>query len=166
MPYEIQYYRCVMQAGYVMVSEEPSLLCSVCGNGVVVVLWDRLRKIGGMAHCVLPQARFGEKPSNLHADMAVASLVKQMIDHTKISDYWEAQLFGGGSQEGSQNWESKKVVEVIKKLLKKFEIEIVSEDIGGSVGRKVVFNTFSGDVILHKTRRVRQTDWIAERPSQ
>jgi chemotaxis protein CheD len=162
MASEIQYYHCMMQPGYVVVSEDPTLLCTVCGNGVVMVLWDRLKKTGGMAHCVFPRARWGERPTNLHADMAVASLIKQMADTTDNSDYWEAQIFGGGNARGFQERRARKTVKVIKKILKEFSIELVSEDVGGSLGRKVVFNTFSGDVMLNKTRRVRKIDWMPE----
>jgi chemotaxis protein CheD len=39
-------------------------------------------------------------------------------------------------------------------------ISIVSEDVGGALGRKIVFNTLTNDVAVLKTDGVRKSDWF------
>jgi len=52
---KIQYQKYILDPGYIMVAPNPAMLCSVCGNGVIVSLWDKLRKKGGMTHCIFPK---------------------------------------------------------------------------------------------------------------
>jgi len=151
-----------MQPGYVVVSEEPSLLCSVSGNGVIITLWDRAGRVGGMAHCIFFKANPREKTNNYCVDTAVPLLVKQISGLNPRENDLEAQIFGGGSR---GIWNKKRAVKLIstaKKIFKRLNIAIVSEDIGGSLGRKVIFDTFRGEAMVLKTKKVRKTDWFPE----
>ncbi len=49
-----------------------------------------------------------------------------------------------------------------KRELKRHKIQVTSEDMGGIFGRKVMFNTHSGEVVVLKTPKVRQTDWYPQ----
>lgn len=155
----LEYGNCLLRPGYVAVSEDPCLLRTVCGSGIVLTLWDRLKKVGGMIHCVLPGTIAGERRDNFHADMAVYSLVKEMIGVCDSSSYWEAQLFGGASRKRTPENKAVEVIGEIKGLLQRLKITIVCEDTGGRVGRKIIFDTYSGDIISCKTSRIRNTDW-------
>jgi len=160
---ELQYYQYVMVPGHIAVSDEPTLLCSVCGNGVVVTIWDKFKRTGGMAHCIFPKRGWGEGPTNYHASVAIPLLIKQLKEIGGASTHnLEAQLFGGGNLNGFSRRRAEKVVNSARRLLRKMSIPIVSEDTGGSLGRKVVFNTYSGDVVLLKTKKVRRSDWAPE----
>lgn len=74
----------------------------------------------------------------------------------------EAQIYGGGNLRGHHEKRAKKVVSVVKRILKKFKIDLVSEDIGGTLGRKVMFDTHTGDVLVLKTKNIRKHDWAPE----
>ena len=74
----------------------------------------------------------------------------------------EAQLFGAGSLYGDSARRRQRVTRTIKKILRHFEIAVVSEDIGGRIGRKIIFDTYSGDVLVLKTNKVRRGDWSSE----
>ncbi len=160
MQSELQIQSYITNPGYILFSDEPILLCAVCGSGVVVTLWDKMRHRGGMVHCVFPKRRLRERPTNYHIDVAIPSLVKQFC--ASYSGNLEAQIFGGASPRGFSPKKSLKTVEVAKRLLKKFCIAIVSEDVGGSIGRKIMFNTSSGDVLLLRTKKIRRVDWAPE----
>jgi chemotaxis protein CheD len=157
-------YQCIINPGYLVVSKEPTLLCSVCGSGVIVVIWDKIKRSGGMAHCVYPKVKWGERATNYHADIAIPSLLRQMFSFSSSGYSLEAQIFGGGDSTGA-GFARKRAAQVLKSvrgLLKKSRINVVSEDVGGSLGRKVMFNTHSGDVIVIKTKKVRQADWAPD----
>ncbi len=159
---KLEYYNCFIQPGQVVYSQDPSLICAVCGNGVVIVLHDRIKKIGGAVHCVYPKLGRGQRASNYHVDSAITSLVQSLKSLKASARSLEAQLFGGGCYRGYEKKRAEKVVLRVRKILKGLKINIVSEDIGGVLGRKVVFNTRSGEVVVHKTRKVRKTDWMPE----
>ncbi len=158
----LEHYQCIIDAGYVAVSESPTLICSVCGNGVIVTLWDRVYRTGGMAHCIFPKLRGHEAPTNYHANIAVPALIRQMVEYHPHSRTVEAQLYGGGGLTGHALTRANKVVEAIKKILKRAHIPIVCEDTGGTIGKKIVFDTHTGDVMVLKTRKVRKSDWLPE----
>lgn len=155
-------HNCFIQAGQLAFSKDPSWIYSVCGNGVLVVLRDRFHKIGGVAHCVFPKIRFQEQPTNYHTDIALHSLIKNLQRYDSSLHHLEAQLLGGGHYFGHEKRRAERVIKRVRKILKKRKINIVSEDVGGSVGRKVIFNTHSGEVIVYKTNKIRRTDWRPE----
>lgn len=92
---------CVVQAGHLAYSEDPAFLCAICGNGVVVTMRDRLLRIGGMAHVVYPKLEDESRPTHFHADCALHSLVRVFSGlGSPCGRQVEAQIFGGGNQDG------------------------------------------------------------------
>jgi len=159
---KLEYYNCFIQPGQVVYSQDPSLICAVCGNGVVVVIYDRIKNIGGAVHCIYPKLKKNQRPTNYHVDNAINSLVASLKVLKASGRTLEAQLFGGGCFRGYEKKRAEQVIRKIRRVLKKLKIEVISEDLGGVLGRKIVFNTYSGEVIVHKTRKVRKTDWMPE----
>lgn len=159
---KIEYYNCFIQPGQFVFSQDPSWIYAVCGNGVLIILRDKFQCIGGVAHCVFPKRRYRQQPTNYHIDVAIPSLIKNLQSYNTLSHNLEAQLFGGGHLCGYEKKRAEQVVKQVKKILKRKKISIVSEDVGGSLGRKVVFNTHSGEVFVHKTQKIRKTDWMPE----
>ena len=154
---------CVVQAGHLAYSREPAFLCAVCGNGVAVTLRDRSESAGGMAHVVFPRVEAGGRASNFYADTAVRSLVKILCDLGSAgSGDMEAQIFGGGHRNGMGKGRAEEVVYRVRRILRELEVEVVSCDVGGMLGRKVVFNTASGETAVVKTSRIRRMDWLPE----
>jgi len=72
-----------------------------------------------------------------------------------------AQIFGGASLQQSTECRevAKENVRIARSVLERFRIRIVSEDVGGDVGRKLVYNTFSNEVIVFKAKNLRREDW-------
>lgn len=160
----LTFYKCVIQAGHIAYSIGPSYICAVCGNGVLVTIQDPVRKIGGMAHCVFPNMKSFQKPTNYHSNIAVVSLYKKLNQHRSLSRRAEAQIFGGGNLNGIKRKRARELIKNIKEILTKLNINLVSEDIGGDMGRKVMLNTYSGECFVYKTRKVRTSDWLPEFP--
>lgn len=161
---DLTFYRCIIQAGYVAYSIEPSYLCAVCGNGILITIHDPIKKVGGMAHCVYPRLKSHQKPTNYHANIAVVSLFKKLNQHRKLSNRVEAQLFGGGNLNNIKKDRAVELASNIRNILNKFRVKIISEDIGGNLGRKVVLNTYTGECVIQKTKKVRTSDWLPEFP--
>jgi len=153
---------CFIAPGYLAVCQEPTLIGVVCGNGVVVCLRDRIKRIGGVAHYIYPRTQRRQRPSNYHAEVAIKSLVSCILDQNGYMRNCEALLFGGGNLRGYAKKRAEQTIRATRKILRKMDITIVSEDFGGSMGRKIMFNTYSGETVALKTRNVRKTDWVPE----
>ena len=154
---------CVVQAGHLAYSEDPAFLCAVCGNGVVVTMRDQILRIGGMVHVVYPKLEAKNKPTNFYVEYALRSLFAVLSKlGTQSNEDLEAQIFGGGHQEGLGKKRAEDCVRKIRKMLKDRKVRIISEDVGGSLGRKIIFNTNNGETAAIKTSRIRRMDWIPE----
>lgn len=159
----LENYNCIIQPGHVAYSHEPSYIFTVCGNGLVVTLRDKLKGVGGVAHCVYPRARKNEAPTHYHADIALRSLLKVLVKSgADAVHHLEAQVIGGGNFKGLNRDRAQKTLKVIKQTLKKKGIRLISEDVGGEMGRKVLFNTSSGETMVFKTSKIRRSDWLPE----
>lgn len=156
---KIQKYTCVISPGYIAINDKPSFFCSVCGSGVVVTVWDRVKRNGGIVHCVFPRRRRMERSTNYHADIAIPRLISQLLLYKSQLRDLEAQVFGGGNPAFFPRTQSLRLIKATRRELNRFRINIVSEDLGGNIGRKVIFDTYSGDVMVLKTKSIRKSDW-------
>lgn len=113
------------------------------GSCVGLVLHDEERKIGGLAHVMLPQSsgKPGEREGK-YADTAVLILLKELAAKGSKPPSLKAKLAGGASmfQNFSGNLNiGERNVDALRLLLKEKGIPIIREDIGGTVGRTVTY---------------------------
>ena len=156
-------YNCVIQAGHLACSHEPALIFTVCGNGLVLTMRDKFKGVGAIAHCIYPRAKAGEKPSHFHADVAVRSLIRLFGRSPVAPEHrFEAQLIGGGNYRGANHARALATANTVRTMMKRLKIPLVSEDIGGTLGRKIIFNTSTGETMILKTSRIRRSDWLPE----
>ena len=80
-------------------------------------------------------------------------------DGSKIK-HMEAQIIGGAYNSGiySKNIGRENII-TARKILRRYRIRIVSEDVGGEKGRKVIFDTGSNEIVILKVEKLREGDW-------
>ncbi|CAG7841088.1 Chemoreceptor glutamine deamidase CheD [Clostridium haemolyticum] len=123
------------------------------GSCIGIAIYDPIKKIGGLAHIMLPDSTQFSNITNpmKFADLAIPILLSKMEKKGAIKRHLKAKIAGGASMFdfsdksmiidiGNRNSES------VKKVLRKLGIPIVSEDTGGNKGRTMVFNTEDGVV--------------------
>jgi chemotaxis protein CheD len=150
-----------LKPGYILVPEVPTIISTVLGSCVAVCLFDGTRKAGGMNHFPLPSTKKAEEATARFGNAATLALIGMMLENGSSIRDLEAQLFGGAfhpktcpSDIGREN------IQVAKTVLSRKKIPIVSEDVGGEKGRKVVYDTGSSEVVVMKVDRIRQEDWF------
>lgn len=152
----------MLGAGYVCVPSRPARLCAVVGSGGVVTIWDRRRERGGMTHYVRPYREPGGPSTARYAAPAIVALVRMLLHSgSRVGDL-EAHLFGGAENSKAPGYlegVAKDNVRVGLEILEKLRVPRVQRDTGGERGRKVVFHTATGEVVLAKVDRIRATDW-------
>lgn len=143
-------------------SQEPVMVSAVLGSGLAVCLHDRRLKTGAMGHFLYPGVLAPGIPERLCAPSAIANLVSLMKKNgSQVADL-EAQIVGGGERPGTgldKNRIGPRNVEIARKLLKKNEVEIVSEDVGGLKGRRLIFYPGTNETMVMKTHRLRRGDY-------
>ena len=138
-----------------IVARAPYVILSVgLGSCVVVTVYDSERKIGGLAHIMLPDSNSlnGLRPPYQCADTAIATLLNGLQGKGAIPRDMVAKLVGGARMFpsivdlspaiGEQNIIS------VKHILSYERIPLTGEDTGGHYGRNVEFHLDSGRVIV------------------
>lgn len=141
--------------GQYFASKEPAIVYTLLGSCVAVCLYDRINRIGGMNHILLPgrpdlkqydaTARYGINAMEL----LINSIMKLGGDRKRLV----AKAFGGGhviSAISRQNSVGPRITSFVKEFLKIEAIELVGQDMGGTDIRKVYFHTDTGTAYLKR----------------
>lgn len=162
----IEVYRYHLEPGGIFALGEPAMVSAVLGTCVAVCLHDRRLKIGGMNHFLYPKPKmFGPAPTVEYGNVAIPALIRMLQKQGSRIQDMEAQIFGGGEAPGlvSSGGLGSKNVKMARKLLKKSGIRIVSEDVGGLKGRRLIFHTGTNEALVMKTHRIRRGDYYPYR---
>ncbi len=137
-----------LHPGQLMILDEPTTITAVLGSCVAVCLWDPVRGLGGITHFLLPHGR-GSESGLRYGDVATEALVMNMLARGSLVENLRARLFGGACvleplripahSLGNAN------VAAAQAVLRRHAIPLVSSDVGGSRGRRLVFHTQSGE---------------------
>jgi chemotaxis protein CheD len=136
------------------VSGKEEMVHTVLGSCVAVCLYDTRLQIGGMNHYLMPQWNNKGMPSPRYGNIAIDMLVKKMEREGSQKKDLVAKVFGGADQHGFKHKLSvgKRNIAMARATLKRLAIPIVSQDILGNLGRKIVFNVKTGAVYLKTLR--------------
>lgn len=125
------------------------------GSCVGVAIRDKVNKVGGLAHVMLPDSTAITNNSNIakFADTGITELVRLMEKAGAKRSNMVAKIAGGAQMFSFQNKSDlvrvgDKNVAASKAKLKELGIPILAEDTGNSYGRTVVFYPESGDFII------------------
>ena len=128
----------------VKTASSPTVLRTILGSCIGICIFDRMKKIGGMAHILLPSDPTGKANPEKYADTAIPILVKSLLKDGARREFLSAKIAGGASmfkfgsnltlgQIGERN------IEKTREILENLKIPIVDEDVGGSKGRVLDF---------------------------
>ncbi len=136
------------------VSNTPYQITTVLGSCISVCLFDAEKLIGGMNHFMLPYWNGEGLASAKFGNIAIERLLSEMKAKGANIKNIRAKVFGGANQANfSMNVGDRNIV-LAKKVLQEEQIEIVAESVGGTKGRKLIFDTHTG---LVKMRYIQQT---------
>ena len=135
------------------VAKNPDILTTLgLGSCVGVTLYDKSKKIGGMAHCMLPSYK-GYEGQNIakFADSAIIELINQLARLGVARNALVAKIAGGAHMFGrSQNNDMLKIGErnaaASTAILKQLGIPIIANDTGGTHGRTIELYMDSGNL--------------------
>jgi len=132
------------------------IVTTILGSCVSVCLWDPVLKVGGINHYMLALWNGEGLPSPKYGNIAIEKLIEKVLGFGSRKQNLKAKVFGGGevlqSSSGLLNI-SKRNIEVATNMLDEAHIPIVASDVGGSLGRKLIYNTETGGVLLRKVKK-------------
>ena len=137
------------------VTSAPRIISSQgIGSCVVVTIYDPRRKMGGMAHIMLPDSNSvnGRSSPYHYADTAIVTLLGKLHSRGALLQDIVAKMIGGAQMficsNGSGPGIGKQNDSSIRQILGREQIPLSGEEVGGSYGRNVEFHLDSGKVIV------------------
>lgn len=129
--------------------EVPTNVVTILGSCVAVCLWDPVAKKGGINHFMLPLWNGQGLASPRYGNIAVTKLVEEMEALGCRRSNLEAKVFGGGEvlEMKQANFKiGERNIDLAIKMLKQMDIKLKAQSTGGKNGRKILFNTGTGEV--------------------
>lgn len=157
-----------LEPGYIYFSVTPAVVRTVVGSCVAVCIWDRALQYGGVNHFLHPVIREAERATPQYGNVAMAALVRIMEEAGCERRNLVAQITGGACPEHlharstapGTDFVGEANVRIAREMLARKGIPIISEDVGGTMGRKIAFDTSTGQLAVLKVHRLRETDWV------
>ncbi len=134
------------------VAAAPVQIRTLLGSCAGVVLYDRVAKVGGIAHIVLPDSRGQTDHLGRFADTAIPALLGDL--ERAVGRAARPRLFakvaGGASmfQSGPTLNIGLMNRDAVDRILAGLGIPIVARDVGGETGRHLTLDTRSGIVTV------------------
>jgi chemotaxis protein CheD len=125
----------------IRLGSQDQILRTILGSCVGICIYDRMKKMGGLAHILLPDSTGPGSPEKF-AQTAIPMLIEQLVKQGCRKEFMSAKIAGGASMfkfktESSLGLIGERNIEMVRKVLKEVEIPILAEDVGGNAGRVI-----------------------------
>lgn len=132
------------------VGSDSQWIVTVLGSCVSVCLFDKKRNIGGINHFMLPLWNGDGLESPKYGNVAIMHLLTKMLEFGAKKEDIVCKLFGGAEvldKMHSVYHVGQRNIELAYKMLAELNIPVVGSSTGGQSGRKILFNTSTGEVL-------------------
>ena len=147
---QVAFEKYYLYPGTLFVDKKPHYITTLLGSCVAVCIYDTRLHYGGMNHFLLPMWNGKGLASPKYGNIAIQQLVERMQKMGSRKQDLIAKVFGGAAVLESQNnvfFIGERNVRIVKELLtNELKIKIAAASTGGKQGRKIVFNTLTGEV--------------------
>lgn len=131
------------------IAEVPYKIITVLGSCVAVCIWDKVLKIGGMNHYMLPLWNGNGLASPKYGNIAIPKLVEELSMRGSQKKNMVVKVFGGGNVIESISKEfsiGEKNIQIAFRIISEIGLNISGSSLGGEKGRKIMFNSYTGEV--------------------
>lgn len=143
--------------GGLYVSSTECLITTVLGSCVSVCLWDPLLRIGGMNHFMLPLWNGEGLATPKYGSIAMDKLLEKLLKLGCNQQRLIAKVFGGANMSGTDHqilMIGERNISLAQQTLEEWGVPVAASDLGGRCGRKLIMNTFTGEVLLGRNNRL------------
>ena len=142
------------------IARSPDILVTYAlGSCVGICLYDRVAKVAGLSHIMLPssvQSRDSRQPYRF-ADTAIVLLVQKLVAAGASRARLRAKIAGGAKMFATVSNSSvsnigQRNVAAVKETLHKLGIPILAEDTGKDYGRTLFFNAEDGSMRIKSAK--------------
>ncbi|MBN1257514.1 MAG: response regulator [Planctomycetes bacterium] len=147
------------------VTRKPKLFATLLGSCVSVCLRHKITGYAGMNHYMLsesPAAAVEDK--GRYGNISTQLLIDVLFRIDPSPRNYTAKIYGGGavvSHLGGSHDIGTNNIAIAREVLKNVEIPIIDEDVGGTRGRRINFNTATGEVSVREIKKTAEVERLA-----
>ncbi len=134
--------------GYLFISPRNVQVTTVLGSCISLCIYDTKLKIGGINHSIYPEVK-NEEATCTYGDVANYELLERMRKRygSNFKDCISYVVGGSGTIRGAILIANRNA-DLTKKLVRTIDFKRIVFDTGGKKSRKLVFNTFTGEITI------------------
>lgn len=150
-----------LKPGFLYVAEQATAMRTVLGSCVSVCLHDTRLRYGGINHYLLPEPT-NEQATPRYGKPAILALMATFLEFGSRQTDLVAQIVGGGGMPGHSASQAigQANVQIARQMLHHYGIPVISEDVGGLLGRKVLFMSELNQLMVFKLEKIRTMDYF------
>ncbi|MCB1752413.1 MAG: chemoreceptor glutamine deamidase CheD [Gammaproteobacteria bacterium] len=146
--------------GEYYVSVQDELITTVLGSCISACIRDKVHRIGGMNHFMLPASADGRWGGNegiagsatRYGNYAMEHMINDILKHGGVRRNLEVKVFGGGRIIDGMGNVGNNNIAFIREYLRIEGLPLVGEDLGDIYPRKVVYLPSSGRVWVKRIK--------------
>jgi len=146
-----------LHPGEMVLAVEPTVAVTVLGSCVSITLFHPRLRVGAICHAILPDGDIAT-PGKF-VKQSVSYMIDQFTGLKINPSELVAKLFGGAdmfntgdTERTSRGVGAQNIREAVKSL-RAVDLEVITSDIGGHQGRKLIFYTHTGDVFIKLVKK-------------
>lgn len=151
-----------LKPGQVYFSHLPSLVTTVLGSCVSVTMHSADHRCGAICHALLPEGRDAGDPCR-YVDSSIMEMLRAFSRNGIESSRIEVKVFGGSDvlpvvedgtprpSVGQQN------IDAALRVIERERLHLAASDLGGTRGRKILFRTHTGEILLKRLHRIERS---------
>ncbi|MCJ8345377.1 hypothetical protein MJH12_07545 [bacterium] len=152
----------ILAPGHLIFPTKKKTIYSVVTNGIVYTLFDVKKKCGGMGYYKYPKAKENEKATILFAYASISTLVGFFVKIGSKREDIVVNIYGGAERDGSSFYDkrlSKENIRMANSIFDYFGLRVGKAETGGRIGRKIAFDSGSGNHVVALVKDLRESDW-------
>lgn len=148
-----------LRPGELFLAREPTIIRTILGSCVGVTFWSERLRVGALCHAMLPRCpkAWSSNPElnvgRQYVDSCIRELAQQFDSLGALRSEVQVKLFGGADVllVGAQPLRptvGRLNCEAAIEILRDEGYQVIASSLGDTFGRKIRFNTRSGEVLL------------------
>ena len=133
----------------IFVNNAPYLVSTVLGSCISVCLHDPMLGHGAINHYILPHWNGSDLATMKYGNLAIIRILEELLKLGSKYENLNAKVIGGAEMltGAPTNFHiGKRNTQIAIEILKELKIPVLFSDVGGNRGRRICFNTLSGEI--------------------
>ncbi len=165
-----------LKPGELFILEKPAVVSTVLGSCIAVTFYNRRLPLAAICHALLPRCQRHTYVNSIndildrncascpdtfrYVDCSIAMMIESFSRRGISPMETQVQLFGGArmmthqQRPGAADPVGHQNSSLALKILADHGLKLTRSDLGGTTGRKILFNTETGIVTLHKDGKI------------